>query len=51
MAGEPLPTGGHIHEASAGEAGDVVLTLFGAPANEAPTTNLPPPADYPTDTT
>ena len=49
-AGEPLPTGGHIHEAPAGDAGPVVLTLFGGPANMAPTTNLPPPSDYPTDT-
>ncbi len=35
--GEPLPFAGHIHRAPAGQAGDVVIGLFGGAAGPAPT--------------
>lgn len=44
---DPLPPGGHIHQAPAGEAGDIVLTLFGSPANAGPTTTPAAPSAYP----
>ena len=40
--GEPLPSAGHIHEAPPGDAGPVVVPLFGGP--EA----APAPTSYPT---
>jgi hypothetical protein len=49
-AGEPLPHIGHIHEAPAGSAGGIVLTLFGAPANTGGVNTPPAPTAYPTDT-
>jgi CHRD domain-containing protein len=49
-AGEALPHIGHIHEAPAGVAGGVVLTLFGAPPNTGGVNTPPAPTAYPTDT-
>lgn len=42
VAGEPLPSAAHIHEAPAGEFGDIVVTLFD------PTTGTTP-TSYPTE--
>jgi hypothetical protein len=55
---QDLPFAGHIHEGPRGVAGDVVLTLFGAPSNELQppdglgvADNTPPaPTSYPTGT-
>lgn len=44
---DPLPHAGHIHEAPAGTSGGIVLTLFGSPANSAPTTTPATPTTYP----
>jgi hypothetical protein len=44
-AGETLPHMAHIHRAPVGEAGDIVVTLFGPPAG-----TTPAPTAYPTDT-
>lgn len=35
--GEPLPFAGHIHRAPAGQAGPIVIGLFGGAAGPAPT--------------
>ena len=48
--GEALPHISHIHEAPAGIAGGIVLTLFGAPANTGDVNTPPAPTAYPTDT-
>lgn len=44
---DPLPFGGHIHIGAEDEAGPIVLTLLGAPANAAPTTTPAAPTSYP----
>lgn len=49
-AGEALPHMGHIHEAPAGVAGPVVLTLFGVPPNTNADNTPAAPTGYPTDT-
>ncbi|HZA26322.1 MAG TPA: CHRD domain-containing protein [Actinomycetota bacterium] len=49
-AGEALPHISHIHQAPAGVAGGIVLTLFGAPANTGGVNTPTAPTAYPTDT-
>jgi hypothetical protein len=49
-AGEALPHIAHIHLAPAGQAGGIVLTLFGGPANTGGVNTPPAPTAYPTDT-
>src|SRR5919106_945424 len=49
-AGDTLPFAGHIHEAPVGVAGDIVLTLFGAPPVPEGTTIPATPTAYPTAT-
>jgi CHRD domain-containing protein len=49
-AGEALPHISHIHQAPAGVAGPIVLTLFGAPANTGGVNTPTAPTAYPTDT-